>query len=88
MTEKKPTLEYEPRNGTPREKWLRYILAAILAVPLFPATLLLVAAVLGQAFDGIPDRWAAVPILGELALAIGLTAYTFRAVVRSQMKTH
>lgn len=62
--------------------WCRWVIAILLAPVVFMLALLPVGVLCGQSFGDIPDRWAFVPIIGELAFGLGVTIWALRGVVR------
>src|SRR5690349_2757780 len=50
--------------------WWRWALAILLAPLIFMMALLPIGILCGQMFNDIPDRWAFVPIIGELAFGL------------------
>lgn len=68
----------QPRIPVP---WWRWVVAALLAPVIFVLALFPFA-ICNQLFDGIPDRYAFVPITALVALPLAVTIWALRGVVR------
>jgi hypothetical protein len=65
---------------------MRYMVAVMFALAGFVMTLGLVAAIFGQAFDGVDGAWGYVPLAGELILGGAAAICGFRLVIPAQSK--
>jgi hypothetical protein len=72
----------EPIQPKIRVPWWRWVVAILLAPVVFMMSLLPIGILCGQQFNDIPDRWAFVPIIGQLAFGLGVTIWALRGVVR------
>lgn len=86
----------QPKSAAPLEEstvpvkisvpWWRWVIAILLSPVIFMLALLPIGILCGQTFNDIPDRWAFVPIIGELAFGLGATIWVLRRVVRPKLR--